>query len=131
MAEQRISIEERVRREVVRGNFQDSELQRLGENEGSIEAIRKQAKIVSQKKDGDANLDTSTEPKEQTRDQRNALFLIDTIDRLLRVERKLAEEAIQRPKRSPEEMNGVLPLTRATLDDRSAHMQSTTSPGKR
>lgn len=118
MAARHISPEERIRREVVRFNFQDLEMRRLGENEGSIENIRKRATELAPDVQTSGIDPLSVEESEgRTREERNALFIIDAIDRLARVQRKLEEEALQRPARSPEEMDGVIPLTRATLED--------------
>lgn len=117
MAARHISPEERIRREVVRNNFQDKEMRRLGEGEGSIEAIRKRAvELAPAVQVVDVDPLSVEEPEEHTREERNALVIIDTIDRLAHVERKLLDEAARRPMRSPEEMDGVTPLTRATLE---------------
>ncbi|MET0980377.1 MAG: hypothetical protein ABWX90_03915 [Candidatus Saccharimonadales bacterium] len=118
MAARHISPEERIRREVVRFNFQDLEMRRLGESEGSIEDIRKRATELAPDVQASGIDPLSVEESEgRTREERNALFIIDAIDRLARVQRKLEEEAARRPVRSPEEMDGVTPLTRATLED--------------
>lgn len=117
MAARHTSLQERIHREVVRRNFQDKEMCRLAENDGSVEAIREQAIVLApviQMTDG--RIQRVGNPEEYTRDQSNALFIIDTIDRLMRIERSLAEEAARRPIRSAAEMDGVTPLTRAMLN---------------
>lgn len=117
MAARHISPEERIRREIVRCNFQDEEMRRLGESEGNIEDIRKRAmQLVPVRQTTDTGPVSTGWSEAYNREERNALFIVDTIDRLAQVERKLAEEAVQRPARHPEEMDGVTPLTRATLE---------------
>lgn len=118
MVGQPISLEERIRREVIRQNYQDREMRGLGEGEGSVAAIRKRAaELAPARSEVDSDDVSPTEIREYPRDMRNALFLIDTIDRLARVERRLADEAAARPRRSPEELEGVSLLSRATLVD--------------
>jgi hypothetical protein len=117
MAARHISSEEHIRRAVIKCNFQDEDMRRLAENEGSVEAIRERAvKLAPVRQAADVDPLSVGEPEGYTREQREALFILNTIDQLAKAERKLAEEAARRPARSPEEMNGVTPLTRATLE---------------
>jgi hypothetical protein len=117
MTAQHISPEERIRREVVRRNFQNPVMRGLGENEGSIEEIRKQAEVLLPVKRA-AELDPAveSEPEVYTRDEQSAIIIIDAIDTLARIERRRIEDAARRPPRSPKEMDGTTPLTRATLE---------------
>ncbi|MDB5168003.1 MAG: hypothetical protein JWO55_261 [Candidatus Saccharibacteria bacterium] len=117
MAGRHISSEEHIRRAVIKCNFQDEEIRNLAESEGSVEAIRERAvKLAHVRQAIDVDPLSVGEFEGYTREEREALFIINTIDQLAKAERKLAEEAVRRPIRSPEEMNGITPLTRATLE---------------
>jgi hypothetical protein len=117
MAARHISSGEHIRRAVIRCNFQDEEMRKLAENEGSIEAIRERAvKLAPVRQAADADPSSAGESEEYIRDEREAIFILNTIDQLAKAERKLAEEATRRPARHPKEMNGVTPLTRATFE---------------
>jgi hypothetical protein len=120
MVARHISSEEHIRRAVIKCNFQDEKMRKLAENEGSIEAIRERAvKLAPAAKTADIDPLSAAEPEGYTREEREALFILNTIDQLAKAERKLAEEATRRPVRRPEELNGSIPLTRATLEDGS------------
>lgn len=116
MVRRHISPEARIRHLIETSNFEDEQIRKLGET-GSIEEIRKRAEqlapaIVEEVSDPTITVD----PPALTREERLLLHLIDTIDTLVRIERKIKEEAARSPIRHPSEMDGVTPLTRATFE---------------
>jgi hypothetical protein len=116
MTARHISSEERIRHLIESSNFEDEDMRKLGES-GTIDDIRKHAvhmtPVVSLSV---SDPTTASDPPALTREQKLALLLIDTIDRLARIDKVREEEAARRPIRHPSEMDGVTPLTRATLE---------------
>ena len=116
MAARHISSEERIRHLIESSNFEDEQMRKLGES-GTIDDIRKHAVHMTPFVSLSVSDPTATsDPPALTREQKLALLLIDTIDRLARIDKVREEEAARRPIRRPSEMDGVTPLTRATLE---------------
>lgn len=106
-----ISHEDRVRRQVMRANFRDEQMNKLAKD-GSIDAIRKRAQQllpVTPAEEPDPVL--GLEPPPYNRNAVMARLILDAIDQLARI-----GIVSVTPKRSPQEMEGVQPLNRATFE---------------
>jgi hypothetical protein len=116
MTARHTSSEERIRHLIESSNFEDEHMRKLGES-GTIDDIRKHAVHLSPVVSLSVSDPTVTsDPPALTREQKLALLLIDTIDRLARIDKVREEEAARRPIRRPSEMDGITPLTRATFE---------------
>jgi hypothetical protein len=111
-----VSHEDRVRRQVERANFRDEKMNKLAKD-GSVAAIRERAQQllpVKPKEDPDPVL--GLEPPPYDREVEMARLILDAIDQLERIDRIIKKDADARTKRSPQEMDSVQPLNRATLE---------------
>ena len=119
MTARHISSEERIRHLIESSNFEDEDMRKLGES-GTIDDIRKHAvhlaHLAPTVSVSVSDPTVTSDPPALTREEKLALLLIDTIDRLARIDKVREEEAARRPIRRPSEMDGVTPLTRATLE---------------